>query len=155
MASLTFTIPGKPQPQGRPRAARWQAKDGRSGVTLRDPSKSRGWKERAVACVLSAMEGRGLEAPVFPAGTPVELDVVAYFACPKSEERKRNPQPRRPHVKRGDLDNVVKAVKDALNGLVWADDSQVYRIQAYKWIAGQGDSARVSVMVCGQGGEDG
>lgn len=33
---------------------------------------------------------------------------------------------------RGDLDNYVKAVGDALNGLAYNDDKQVQRIEAFK-----------------------
>lgn len=32
----------------------------------------------------------------------------------------------------GDLDNHVKAVMDALNGVVWVDDAQVVEMHAYK-----------------------
>ena len=32
----------------------------------------------------------------------------------------------------GDLDNHVKAVLDALNGVVWQDDSQVVELHAFK-----------------------
>lgn len=39
--------------------------------------------------------------------------------------------------RRLDLDNVVKVVLDALNGVVWKDDSQVKRINAREWIAGR------------------
>lgn len=33
---------------------------------------------------------------------------------------------------RGDLDNYVKTVLDALNGVAWPDDSQVVKITAIK-----------------------
>lgn len=33
---------------------------------------------------------------------------------------------------RGDLDNYVKTVLDALNGVAWKDDSQVVRITGIK-----------------------
>jgi Holliday junction resolvase RusA-like endonuclease len=31
-----------------------------------------------------------------------------------------------------DLDNLIKTFCDALNGLLWADDKQVYRIEAQR-----------------------
>jgi Holliday junction resolvase RusA-like endonuclease len=37
-----------------------------------------------------------------------------------------------PHVKRGDLDNLVKALADALNGVAYEDDSQIYSLKAKK-----------------------
>lgn len=32
----------------------------------------------------------------------------------------------------GDIDNLIKAVFDAFNGLIWVDDSQVVKVHAYK-----------------------
>ena len=36
------------------------------------------------------------------------------------------------HIKKPDLDNLLKFVKDCLNGLAWNDDSQVCKIEAVK-----------------------
>ena len=36
------------------------------------------------------------------------------------------------HTKKPDLDNMVKFVKDCLNGLAWRDDSQVVKLTATK-----------------------
>ena len=49
-----------------------------------------------------------------------------------------------PHIQRPDLDNVVKAICDGLNGLAYVDDSQVSSIEARKiW----GPLARTVVTV--------
>jgi Holliday junction resolvase RusA-like endonuclease len=36
------------------------------------------------------------------------------------------------HIKKPDTDNLLKAVLDGLNGIAWADDSQVIRVSASK-----------------------
>ena len=40
-----------------------------------------------------------------------------------------------PHTIKPDCDNLIKAVKDALNGITWADDSQVYAETSVKYFA--------------------
>jgi Holliday junction resolvase RusA-like endonuclease len=37
-----------------------------------------------------------------------------------------------------DLTNLAKAVEDALNGIVWADDSLIAQLTLYKMWAGSG-----------------
>ena len=61
------------------------------------------------------------------AGVPVVLDVRFWFPVPKSYMRKRRPVPEAPHTSKPDLDNLLKLVKDALNGVAWSDDAQVVR----------------------------
>ncbi len=46
-----------------------------------------------------------------------------------------------------DLDNIVKAVEDALTGVVWLDDAQVVSMEAAKLYA---ESPRVSIQVTPQ-----
>ena len=36
------------------------------------------------------------------------------------------------HIKKPDLDNLLKFTKDCLNGVVWKDDAQVFSIIAEK-----------------------
>jgi Holliday junction resolvase RusA-like endonuclease len=48
------------------------------------------------------------------------------------------------HIKKPDLDNFVKAVKDALKGLVYRDDSQIVRLAASK---DYGDPLRVEIRI--------
>lgn len=59
-----------------------------------------------------------------PAGTAVEVRLHFFFA----RQRHRLG----PHAQRPDLDNLVKLVLDALNGVAWADDGQVSHVIASK-----------------------
>lgn len=36
------------------------------------------------------------------------------------------------HIKKPDLDNMAKSVLDALNGLAYIDDSQIYSLTLFK-----------------------
>lgn len=134
--SISFTIPGHPVAQGRPKFARMG-----KGVRAYDPKKSRDYKATVQAHAVVAVAGRK------PIEGPVRLVLEAYFPCPRSDYRKRKPRLARWHTKRPDIDNVVKGIKDALSGVVWLDDSQVCRVECVKMIAAQGEAPRVTVQV--------
>ena len=71
----------------------------------------------------------------FPANTPLIIDIIAEMPIPKSTLKyklKRMIEEETPHLKKPDLDNIVKAVLDGLNGIAFPDDNQIYRISAFK-----------------------
>jgi len=66
---------------------------------------------------------------------PIRLSLRAYFQIPKSASKKKQEQMLYNKIlptKRPDLDNVIKIVKDALNGIAWHDDSQVVDLHGSK-----------------------
>lgn len=71
-----------------------------------------------------------------PFEKPVRIEIDFYFQVPKSYTKKQRLQfveENKPHTKRPDLDNLVKAVTDALNGFAYKDDSQIYSMIIQKW----------------------
>lgn len=50
---------------------------------------------------------------------PTYLEVIFYLPIPKKKPKYHAP------ITRPDLDNLIKGVKDSLNGIAWKDDSQV------------------------------
>lgn len=142
---LTIRIPGQPHCQGRPRFRRFKTAT-REFVSTYDPAASRSWKGAAQVHMQEALRAAGAAAPFVPVG-PAQVRVLAVFPCPTSEQKKRTPVPRRPHAKRGDADNIAKAVKDAANGILWLDDGQVARLVVEKWIGAQGEAPYVEVTV--------
>ena len=151
-ASLHIVIPGEPHAQGRARFRAWKAKDGRQGVTAFDPAASRNWKATAQQHMKDAasQRGVGLEGELSPPCLfqgPVSLNVVAYFACPKSLHLKRGVRPRSWHTKKPDGDNVLKAIKDAAKGVLWGDDSQVCVACITKIVGEQGETPRLELLV--------
>lgn len=91
-------------------------------TTVYDPPKPREWKAVVKAQVVAA--GR---PPLLERETAVGLLLAFVFPRPAS-------LPKRivAHVRKPDLDNLVKAVKDALRGVVYLDDSQVKQQWATK-----------------------
>jgi len=70
-----------------------------------------------------------------PYGGPVQVEVVATFPVPASWPVWKRSLAERglwPHTSRPDLDNLVKLLTDALNGVAWKDDSQIVRIVGVK-----------------------
>lgn len=66
-----------------------------------------------------------------PHGGPVAISVDAVFIPPRSWSKKRQAEPG-PKVSKPDLDNIAKSVCDGLNGLAFADDAQIIRMEAGK-----------------------
>jgi len=134
---IRFTIPGKPHGHQRHRARVVQAGK-RSFAQFYDTVGNKAFK----ALCQQKFTERDISA-WDPTG-PMELDVTAVFNCTKAP-RKREPHKESWRVKKPDLDNIVKAVMDALNGLGYLDDSQVVIIHARKYEARQGEPARLHV----------
>lgn len=118
MDEFRFTIPGPPKPWSRAR------RDGRTGRTFTDP-KTAVAKADVTIIGGAAMRARGVKAA--KSGTPVLIDIEARFKIPPSitkKDRERRLR-RRYHTIKPDGDNIAKLIKDALSGVVWADDCQV------------------------------
>lgn len=88
--------------------------------------------------------------PLFaaPLEGPVSISIVAVFPRPKSRIWKTRPMPAEPHTSKPDLDNIEKAVMDALTGIAYRDDSQVSRKISEKRMAAGDESPRTEVIVC-------
>lgn len=122
-----LVIPGEPFALKRARAFRMG-----KGIRFHDDARNVSWKGAAIVLMQSAMAGDS------PASGPVRLLVIARFSCPKSDERKRAPRPERWSMSQKDADNILKAVGDAGNGVLWHDDRQVVEASVAKRIAAQG-----------------
>jgi Holliday junction resolvase RusA-like endonuclease len=115
--TFQVTVPGIPKAQGRPRAFRLG-----DGIRMYDPETSRDWKRTVLDRVATAWGDRGapIEGPVL-----IEL----HFDLPRP---KSLPKRVLHHTKKPDVDNLAKAVKDAIKGIVYRDDSQVVSLRVAK-----------------------
>lgn len=122
-AAIYFVVYGQPQGKGRPRAS------SRGGfVRMYTPAATLAYEQQIARL---AQIARG-EFPVLQ--TPMSLRVVAHHSIPISWSKKKQQLALAGEVIPGkpDLDNVAKAVLDALNGVIYADDKQVVRLVAEK-----------------------
>lgn len=120
---ITFTIPGEPVAKGRARSFI------RAGhIAHHTPEKTARYENLVRLAAQQVMARAPIEGPV-------HLTVRAFFSIPVSWSLKKQRSAalgELMHTKRPDLDNVVKAIKDGANGVVWKDDSQVADIRASK-----------------------
>lgn len=72
-------------------------------------------------------ESRGRTAPK---GVPVRVSITTARGMPKSRPKRVAEEP---DVYKPDVDNVAKLVLDALNGVAWADDTQITTLTVQKF----------------------
>jgi len=131
MKELTVTIPGEPISQGRPRFST------HGGFPRAyDPKKSKEGKQSVRFFVSKAMEEQGLDTLT----GPIMMQVQFGIKLPKSQERKRTPRLRVWRVKKPDLDNLIKLVKDGCSGIAFLDDNQIVKVSAEKIQCAQGEA---------------
>ena len=133
--AIEFTVYGEPVAQGRPRATTINGR-----VKMYDPKKSSEYKNyiRLVA---------SQHAPKELLDGPLQLDVKIYKPTLKSFSKKRKALAEqgllRPTTK-PDVDNYIKAIKDALKNVIWKDDSQVVDLQVSKFYS---EKPRIEVKI--------
>ena len=134
---VIFTIPGEPVAKARARATMVAGR-----ARMYTPAKTEKFEARVALFAQQAMAGRP------PLDGAVALTVVALFPVSESWTKKRKAaalEGRELHTKKPDLDNVIKAVKDGMNGIVWKDDCQVAILRECR--KGYDALPRVHVMV--------
>lgn len=114
---ITFTLPGHPQGKGRARAFRRG-----DFIGHYTPEKTRSYEGMLRDAAARAM------GDLPPFAVPVEVEVSAIFDIPASWSRRRRNDAlagiERPG-KKPDIDNIIKAVVDACNGVVFKDDALI------------------------------
>lgn len=122
--AVSFNVPGKPVGKGRPRAA----KRGKH-ITLYTPGKTVSYESTVAVVAMQAMAGRPLIAGPVNVVMKIDLSVPASWS-----NRKRDAALAGTLIPttKPDIDNVIKTVFDAINGVVWVDDTQVANLYAIK-----------------------
>ncbi len=146
---LSFTVYGKPEPAGSKTPGR--SKTG--GMFVRDSNPNAAdWKREVKAAAGPAMGSRELAAG------PLRLEAVFYLPRPKGHYGTgrnagtvRGAAPAYPIVK-PDATKLLRAVEDALTGIVWRDDAQIVEQLVRKRY---GSPARIEVLVVDVVGSEG
>ena len=129
-----MTLDGEPVGKGRPRFSR------ATGHTF-TPEKTARFEERLAWAAQSVMERRPL------LDGPLMMEISAFFSIPASKPAKWKDNAKtggiRP-VKKPDIDNIVKGVADALNKVVYVDDTQIVTICAAKYYS---DRPRIEITI--------
>lgn len=132
---VKFTIPGDPIPQGRPRAGKNRGK-----IVMYDPRESKEYK-RYVSLIARQ------HAPKVLLEGALSMRMKIYRNIPKSTTKKDraliSEGIKRP-ITKPDNTNYAKGIEDALNGIIYKDDSQIVDLQIQKYYS---DDPRVEVRV--------
>jgi Holliday junction resolvase RusA-like endonuclease len=132
---VTFEVEGNPIPKSRPRFAR----RGQFVQTYTD-AKTIDYETHVA---MKARQAIGASEPLQGA-----LTVFLYlrYGVPASYSKKRKEACLRgvEYPKRIDLDNVYKSITDAMNGIVYTDDSQIVEAHITKVYA---ETAGANIMV--------
>lgn len=133
---------GLPKGQPRPRAF---VRGKRAAVY--DPGTAEGWKGQiALAC--RDLENRKLEGAL-------AVSLTFYMPRPKSHFNSKGIiKPTAPvflHMQKPDVDNLAKAVLDALTGIgAWHDDAQVCDLQISRYFCGGDVTEGCRIIIKGQ-----
>lgn len=116
---LAFIIPGEPKGKGRPRL-------GRSGLAY-TPHDTVTYENLVKVCFKDEYP----DHKMIDSGTAIECTILAFFGIPKSVSMKKRAKMLGGEIvptKKPDADNIIKIVCDALNGIAYKDDSQIFSV---------------------------
>lgn len=112
---LELFVAGRPAPQGSKRHIG-------GGRLVESSTALAPWRTTVAWHAAQVWRAAPLDGP---------LQVRAEFVLPRPKSLpKRLPTP--PHTKKPDVDKLIRAVMDALTGVVWRDDSQVIDLHPTK-----------------------
>lgn len=137
--SVTLFVPGSPVPQPRARISTIGG-FARGYVPANHPVHA--YRQAVAAAARSAC------AEEFPPDVPLVLSAVFTIGRPKSHVLKSGKLRKGAPVfpRNGDTDNLIKAVQDAMEGIVYRDDSQVVWYGDTGRLYGENPGTRIEVV---------
>lgn len=139
MLELAFlTIDGEPVSKGRPRF-RVMGKF----VQTYTPTKTKKAEEH----IRKEIKKQFIRKPF---NLPLVIELDFFFSIPKSytkKQRKEIEDNYYHHTQKPDCDNLAKLVLDAMNGLIYEDDKQVFALRITKKYAVDPRDARTEIRI--------
>lgn len=140
MKEIYFIVDGKVQPKQRPRVFRNKYTGRTQTIT---PQATVDYENKVKASFYEACDGEKF----FLTGA-VQMTVNVYVEIAKSTPKKTREKMLtgeiKPITRTGDLDNLYKAITDALNGVAYSDDSQIIEATIRKFY---GEQARAEITI--------
>lgn len=149
MLIVEFEVVGKPEPGGSKRAFH-NAKTGKTHV-VDDNDKVMPWRDSIVTAAMAQYNGPLVEAPL-------SLEVTFRLPRPKghfgSGKKAGELKEKAPiwHTKKPDRTKLLRALEDALTGVIWRDDTQIVSGNVIKRYAGKDERPGATVVVRTQNG---
>lgn len=161
---IVFRVSGQPIPQPRPRVfvQKCQRCSGRGRIQT-----GMEW-DICPVCYGGGGRGKAIEAPhghaIYgykdavrlsakvkwgnraPVEYPIALEIVFLLRRPAYKISKI-PCGREPVIGRSDLDNFAKGAIDAIKGIIWKDDNQIYQLHLSKWLVASGEEPATIFLV--------
>jgi Holliday junction resolvase RusA-like endonuclease len=128
---IEFSIPGKPLAWARAR---------RSGKRYFLAEEQQAYRDKVKFHAMSK-DGRKMFTG------PLRMEVHAWYQWPISKRRVLKPRGEAWREEKPDADNLGKLICDALEGVLYENDSQVADLRVCKRLAAQGEPARTEVSI--------
>lgn len=141
---ISFTVLGIAAPQGSMRAFVGK-KTGRAFMTS-DNKRTMPWRQDVAACAERAC---AVAPKLWPITGACEMQVVFCLPRPMGHHGKKGLRKSAPPFpeKKPDLSKLIRAVEDALTGIVYDDDARIVRHDAKKTYADDGQVPHAYVRV--------
>ena len=147
--AISFTVLGTPRPQGSKRGI----VRGGKAVLVEQVKGLHSWRQDAAHAALEARQAVGVTMP-----TPAPVRVVAHFLFTRPKGHYSKPKDLYSHELRrsapiypgrgcGDIDKLLRALCDAITGVLFDDDSQVAHVTASREYAKRGQPPQAQVTV--------
>lgn len=124
---IKFIYYGEAVGKGRPR---YSTQGGY--VHTYTPKKTKEFESAIQNAFLSEYTGA---RPVYPEGKVLYAEILIGVSVPKSYSKRKREDCLLGNIaptKKPDIDNIIKSIFDALNGLAYEDDSQIIQVYAHK-----------------------